>query len=134
MAEPKPLSARDKEILDLLIAGKTEAEVAAQFGITQPRVNQIRHTPPALAYLVRQGGAAKLWLYNKTGAELLARLDWGGVKMIDLIAIWKAAMPQELTVKHDEAEVERAAERLAREAGITKDQAIRDIRDYMKAG
>lgn len=46
-----PLSARDKKIIEALLMGKSESVAGKEFGISQPRVNAIKHLPGALAYM-----------------------------------------------------------------------------------
>lgn len=130
---PDDLSARDKAILDDFTSGTTRKALAAQHDVTTARIGQILHRPASVAYIAQRGGVSRVLLYAKAGEELLARMDWGGMKLGDLLALWKAAMPQELTVKDDQAAIDAAAERLAERTGIPKERAIVDIRERLKA-
>jgi hypothetical protein len=68
------LSARDQRILDALLSGQTESAVAAQFGLTQPRISQIKHTTAALRYVVAKGHAARTEVYAIAIGLIHARL------------------------------------------------------------
>ena len=95
-------------------------------------MRQIANTPAAITYLLTRGASGRALLYVKAGEELLARLDWGGMKLGDLLTLWKAAMPQEVTIKDDQAAIDAAAARLAERTGIPKDRAIVDIRERLR--
>lgn len=131
IATPDDLSARDKQLLDLYATGAKRKDLAAQFAISVERVDQVVRRPASVAYIGQQALATKSLLFAKAGEELLARMDWGGMKLPDLLAIWKAAMPQEVTVRIDQAQIEAAAARLAERTGIPKDRAIVDIRERL---
>jgi hypothetical protein len=132
MAEAKPLSPRDRAVLDLLIDGKSETEVAAQFDISQPRVSQIRHSPAATAYLGRRGAALKPFLHNLAGAEIARRFSWGLIRFPDLVALYKATMPNEpqrLIVE----QVREEAEKLAAELGLDVAEVLAEAERIMRA-
>lgn len=129
---PDALSGRDRLICDGFLAGQSRKQLAEKHEVTSQRIGQILHQPAAVVYLLQKGSNVKSLIFAKVGEEILARTEWGGVRLADLLAIWKAAMPQELTLKQDTAEIEAAAERLAEQAGIPKDRAIVDIRDRLK--
>ena len=124
---PDALSERDKGVCDGFLAGQSRKQLADQHKLTVRRIGQILHQPAAVAYLAVQAGHTKALVFAKVGAEILARLDWGGVKLTDLIAIWKAAMPQEVTV--NTPDLRRDAELVAEELGLDADARARLI-DY----
>lgn len=132
IATPDDLSGRDKQLLDLYAAGEKRKDLAAQFSINLERVGQIVRRPASVAYLAQQASATKTLLYAKAGEELLARMDWGGMKLPDLLAIWKAAMPQEINVNLAVAE---AARIVAERRGLTPEQTatIIDLATRRKA-
>lgn len=117
------LSARDRAILDAFIAGTTRKALAEQHGLTLTRICQICKSPAAVVYLAEQGGITKTLIYTRVGAEILARTEWGGMRLADLIAIWKAAMPQEVTINH-RAAVQKEAERIAAEMGLSAEEVL----------
>jgi hypothetical protein len=127
IASVDDLSARDKAVLDLLADNTSSKTVAAQFNISRQRVQQIAHHPVSQAYLAKKAGAHRVLLAVRASGELLARMDWGGVKMSDLIALWKAAMPQELAVTLTDKRAE--AEAIAAEIGKPElvDQIHQDL-------
>ncbi len=116
------LSARDRAILDAFSTGTTRKALAAQYGLTLTRICQICKSPAAVAYLIEQGGITKALIYAKVGGEILERSEWGGVRLADLIAIWKAAMPQQLAVSISDHRKE--AEAIAAEIGKADDPVI----------
>lgn len=113
------LSPRDRALLDSYSGGTTRTALAKEHGISLGRVCQITSAPASIAYLARKAGSTKTLLYAKAGEELLARMDWGGMKLGDLLAIWKAAMPQEINVNLAVAE---AARIVAERRGLTPEQ------------
>jgi hypothetical protein len=126
--EPRePLSPRDKAVCDGFLSGKTRPQLAEQHKVTRQRIGQILHLPAAVAYVAAQAGNTKSLVFAKAGEEILSRLDWGGVKMTDLIAIWRAAMPQEVTV--NTPDLRTHAEQVAAELGLDADARARLI-DY----
>jgi len=129
---PDALSGRDKAILDDFTSGVSRKLLAEKYSLTPARIGQIINQPASIAYLLQRGGNIKAQLFAKVGAEILSRTEWGGVRLSDLLAIWKAAMPQEMTLKGDQSEIEAAAERLAEQTGIPKDRAVVDIRERLK--
>ena len=56
MAEPNPLSLRDSTILDMLIVGKTETEVAVRWG--QPPAGEITGGVGGLSHSSGEAGGA----------------------------------------------------------------------------
>ena len=129
---PDALTCRDKAVCDGFAAGATRKALGEKFGITKERIGQILNQPGAIHYLAQQAGNTKALIFAKSGEEILTRLDWGGMKLGDLLAIWKAAMPQEVTIKDDQAAIDAAAARLAERTGIPKDRAIVDIRERLR--
>ncbi len=126
------LSARDRAILDAFSSGTSRTTLAEQYKLTLTRICQICKSPAAVAYLTEQGGITKALLYAKVGGEILSRTEWGGMKLADLIAIWKAAMPQELTVNQTVV-VRDEAKRLAAELGLSVDEVLAEAVGIVKA-
>lgn len=124
---PDGLSPRDKTVCDGFLSGKTRPQLAEQHKITRQRIGQILHLPAAVAYIASQAGNTKSLVFAKAGEEILSRLDWGGVKMTDLIAVWKAAMPQEVAITITDHRAE--AEAIAAEIGKPElvDQIHQDL-------
>jgi DNA-binding CsgD family transcriptional regulator len=122
-----PLSPRDRAICDAFLSGTSRKELAAQHGITLARIGQILNAPHAVAYLLQRGNHTKAHLFARVGAEILSRTEWGGVRLADLLAVWKAAMPQEVTV--NTPDLRTHAERVAEELGLDADARARLI-DY----
>lgn len=109
------ISARDRAILDRLLKGHTEAEIAVDFKMTQARVNQIRHTPAALSYVTSKAGtkrgeinALALNLIHDRIIEAI-RMNYP-IALEDLIKIAKLTEPKQemnasaLEMLHAEAE------------------------------
>lgn len=136
IVSPDDLSARDKGILDAFASGTSRKLLAEQHSLTPERIGQILNRPASVAYLLQSGNGIKAQLFARVGAEILSRTEWGGMRLSDLVAIWKAAMPQEMTLKVEQQEIEAAATRLAERTGIPKERAIVDIRERLnrKAG
>ena len=116
------LSPRDKGIVDDFASGSTRKQIAERLKLTPERIGQIVRSPAAVAYLAQRGGIAKTLLFAKVGEEILSRTEWGGMKMADLLAIWKAAMPQQLAVNITDHRKE--AEAIAAEIGKADDPAV----------
>ena len=121
---PPPLSERDRAILDALLAGETQAAVAAAHGLTQARVSQIRTSPTGAAYLRQHARDAGLALHLWAGAELGRRLGHAAqIGTADLIALYKATMPVEPQLHlHD---YRTRAERIANELGLSGEARTR---------
>ena len=123
----EPLSSRDRAICDAFISGTSRKELATQHGLTPARIGQILNAPHAVAHMLQQGNHTKAHLFARVGAEILTRTEWGGVRLADLLAIWKAAMPQEVTL--NTPDLRRDAEQVAEELGLDADARARLI-DY----
>lgn len=119
---PDALSSRDKSVCDGFVAGQSRKLLAEQFGITRERIGQILNQPGAILYILTRGGATKALLYAKVGEEILTRAEWGGMRLDDLINVWKAAMPKELAVSITDRRAE--AEAIAAEIGKADDPAV----------
>lgn len=124
---PDALSSRDKSVCDGFVSGSSRKVLAEQFGITRERIGQILNQPGAILYILSRGGATKALLYAKVGEEILTRTEWGGMRIDDLITIFKAAMPKELAVTITDHRKE--AEAIAAEIGKPElvDQIERDL-------
>lgn len=107
---------------DGFAAGETRKALGERFDLTKERIGQILNQPGAVLYMLQKGNSTKAQLFAKAGAEILARTEWGGVRLADLIAIWKAAMPQHLAVSITDHRKE--AEAIAAEIGKADDPAI----------
>lgn len=116
------LSSRDRAICDGFLSGTSRKELAEQHQLTLARIGQILNRPDSVAYLLQRGNHTKAHLFARVGAEILTRTEWGGVRLADLLAIWKAAMPQQLAVSITDHRKE--AEAIAAEIGKADDPAI----------
>jgi len=124
---PDALSSRDKAVCDGFVSGTSRKALGVQFGITPERIGQIIHQPGAVLYMLKLAGNIKSLLFAKVGEEILTRTEWGGMKLTDLIAVWKAAMPQEVAVTVTDKRAE--AEAIAAEIGKPElvDQIHQDL-------
>lgn len=98
-----------------------------RFAVTPERIGQILNQPGAILYILTRGGATKALLYAKVGEEILTRTEWGGMRLDDLVSVWKAAMPKELAVTVTDRRAE--AEAIAAEIGKPEmvDQIHQDL-------
>lgn len=124
------LSPRDKALCDAFLSGTSRKALAEQFKVTVQRVGQILNHSASVAYLVQRGTNTRALIFSKVGEEILARTEWGGVRLSDLLAIWKAAMPQEVTITH-RATIQKEAERLASEMGLTVEEVLAEAERIM---
>ncbi len=89
------LSANERKAVELVATGKSLRAAAAEMRVSHTTVQNYLKKPGALAYLAYLGRQAKGRIYARSGALLEERLDWGGLPLRDLIAIWDKAMPDD---------------------------------------
>jgi hypothetical protein len=119
---PDALSGRDRLICDGFLSGQSRKQLAEKYEVTPQRIGQVLHQPAAIIYLIQKGGNTKALLYAKVGEEILARTEWGGMRLDDLVSVWKAAMPKELALTITDRRAE--AEAIAAEIGKGDDPAV----------
>lgn len=121
------MSSRDKAVCDGFVAGESRKALGVRFAVTPERIGQILNQPGAILYILTRGGATKALLYAKVGEEILTRTEWGGMRLDDLVSVWKAAMPKELAVTVTDRRAE--AEAIAAEIGKPEmvDQIHQDL-------
>lgn len=122
---PAPLSARDKKIIESLLMGKTESAAGAEFGISRQRVNDIKHTPAALAYMAAWAVTARHETYGMVVYIIRDRLKnaiLSGTDYVDwesLVKLVKALEPKEMPDVSAYEFLHAEAERIAEETNLT---------------
>lgn len=121
-----PLSPRDKKIIESLLQGKSETTTGVDFGISRERVNQIKHSPGALAFMSAWAHSGRLEVYGMgihiIRERLRKMMEFGADQIIDwdsLIKLVKAVEPKQ---EHDASAYEwlhGEAERIAEEMNLS---------------
>lgn len=109
------LSTRDKAIINFLCNGNSEPKAAEKFGLSQPRISQIKNSPEGVIYIASKGRVRAGQNYAIAQGILMRRLqliaECGDVCDLD----WLIRAISALKPKHDPAETEQLYEMLYRQ-------------------
>jgi hypothetical protein len=120
----RTLSSRDRAVIDFLLTAPTEAETAKKFNLTQPRINQIRSTPAALAYATTKAYGKRTMGYAMVIDMIVDRVTQAmrlgyTISLDELIKVAKLLEPKHETTEQAYEMIYAEAERIADEYGLT---------------